>query len=199
MRWFNEQFGYEERLRERGTGTPSLALLDRLAETVAAGSDGVVFLPYMAGERSPIWDEKAKGVFYGLDYSRTRAHMLRAVMEGVAYSLRHNLDAARGAGAQVGVLRAMGGAANSQLWTQMKADVTGKPIEVPASDTASTLGAALLVGVGVGLYKDFDEAVNTTVRVKRRHEPDQTHRQAYDRGYETYIALYQALKDLMDR
>ena len=199
MRWFNEQFGYEEKLKESETGIPSMALLDQIAETVNAGSDWLVFLPYMAGERSPIWDEKAKGVFYGLDYSKTRAHMVRAVMEGVAYSLRHNLDAARSAGAEVGVMRAMGGAANSRFWTQLKADITGKPIEVPASDTASTLGAAILAGVGVGVYRDFDEAVNKTVAVKRRHEPDMAHREAYDRGYETYIALYQALKDLMNK
>ena len=153
MRWFNEQLGFEERLKEKKTGIPSLALLDELAKRVAAGSEGVVFLPYMAGERSPIWDAKAKGVFFGLDYAKTRAHMARAVMEGVAYSLRHNLEAAKSAGAEVGVMRAMGGSANSHFWTQIKADVTGKPIEVPASDTASTLGAAILAGVGAGYIK----------------------------------------------
>ena len=199
MRWFNEQLGFEERLKEKKTGIPSLALLDELAKRVGAGSEGVVFLPYMAGERSPIWDAKAKGVFFGLDYAKTRAHMARAVMEGVAYSLRHNLEAAKSAGAEVGVMRAMGGSANSHFWTQIKADVTGKPIEVPASDTASTLGAAILAGVGAGVYKDFDEAVNRTVAVKRRQEPDPENRGAYDRGYETYVALYRALKDLMDR
>ena len=148
MRWFHEQLGYEEKILAKEKGISSLALLDKLAETVSAGSDGVVFLPYMAGERSPIWDEKAKGVFYGLDYSKSKAHMTRAVMEGVVYSLRHNIEVAAGAGAAVGTMRAMGGAANSLFWTQMKADVTGKPIEVPASDTATTLGAAMLAGVG---------------------------------------------------
>jgi len=199
MRWFNEQFGCEERLREKETGCSSLALLDQLAEGVPAGSEGLVFLPYMAGERSPIWDEKAKGVFYGLDYAKTRAHMARAVMEGATYSLRHNLDAAWSAGAHVGAMRAMGGAANSRFWTQMKADVTGKPIEVPASDTASTLGAAILAGVGVGVYRDFDEAVDRTVEVKRRYEPNPAKKDAYDQGYKTYIALYQVLKELMHR
>ncbi len=199
MKWFNGQFGYEENLQAKEKGCTPLVLLDQLAETISPGSEGVVFLPYMAGERSPIWDEKAKGVFYGLDYSKTKAHMLRAVMEGAAYSLRHNLDTAKSAGAQVGMMRAMGGAANSRFWTQMKADITGKPIEVPASDTASTLGAAILAGVGVGIYRDFDEAVSMTVEVKRKHEPDQTKMGAYDKGYKTYIALYEALKDLMDR
>lgn len=199
VRWFNEQFGSEERQESDKSGVPALALLDRLAETVPAGSGGVIFLPYMAGERSPIWDEKAKGVFYGLDYSKSRAHMMRAVLEGVAYSLRHNIEVACSAGAQVGVMCAMGGAANSSLWTQIKADITGKPIEVPNSDMATTLGAAMLAGVGVGAYGSFDEAVDRTVKVKRRYEPDNACREEYDRGYETYLRLYTSLRELMDR
>lgn len=197
MRWFHEQFGFEERLKAGETGGSSMALLDELAKTVPAGSDGVVFLPYMAGERSPIWDEKAKGVFYGLDYSKTKAHLTRAVMEGAAYALLHNIEVAEGAGAAVGTMRAMGGAANSRFWTQMKADLTGRPIEVPGSDTATTLGAALLAGVGVGVYRDFAEAVSETVKVKRRHEPSEQNKNEYNRGYGTYLALYTALKDLM--
>lgn len=197
VRWFDEQFGFEERQKAKETGSSSLALLDRLAETAPAGCDGLLFLPYMAGERSPIWDEKAKGVFYGLDYSKTRAHMARAVMEGVAYSIRHNLEVAQCAGATVGTMRAMGGAANSHFWTQMKADITGKPIEVPASDTATTLGAALLAGVGVGAYRDFEDAVSQTVKVRRIHKPSGVHREIYERGYNTYINLYSSLKGLM--
>ena len=199
IRWFHEQFGSEERHLAKETGGSSLALLDKLAEAVPAGSDGVVFLPYMAGERSPIWDEKAKGVFYGLDYSKTKAHMTRAVMEGVAYSVRHNIEVAAGAGAAVGTMRAMGGAANSTFWTQLKADITGKPIEVPASDTATTLGAAILAGVGVGVYRDFTDAVAQTVKVRRRYEPSNANKQEYDNGYDTYLALYSALKNLMHR
>lgn len=199
LRWFHEHFGFEERQQAQSAGVSSFELLGRLAESAPAGSGGVVFLPYMAGERSPIWDEKAKGQFYGLDYSTTKAHMVRAVMEGVAYSLRHNLEVAEKTGASVGTLRAMGGAANSRIWTQIKADVTGKRIEVPASDTATTLGAALLAGVGVGVYGDFNEAVDATVQVVRKHEPNEAHKPDYDRGYETYLELYAALKHLMDR
>lgn len=197
MHWFHQHFGYEERQKAKETRSSSLALMDRLAETVPAGSDGLLFLPYMAGERSPIWDEKAKGVFYGLDYSKTKAHMTRAVMEGVVYSLLHNIEVAASAGAQVSTMRAMGGAANSVFWTQMKADITGKRIEVPASDTATTLGAALLAGVGVGAYSDFEEAVTQTVKVRRIHQPSDAHKEAYDIGYDTYLELYSSLKELM--
>ena len=91
----------------------------------------------------------------------------------------------------------MGGSANSLLWTQIKSDITGKPIVVPSSDTATTLGAVILAGVGIGMYKDFDEAVKLTVEDKRSHEPNDKNRKVYDRNYETYIELYKQLKDVM--
>ena len=171
--------------------------MDKAAEDVPPGSDGLVFLPYLAGERSPLWDSHAKGVYYGIDFSKTRAHFARACMEGVAYSLRHNLETAYQAGASVGTLRAMGGAANSRLWTQMKADVTGKPIQVPASDAATSLGAAILAGVGVGAYRDFDHAVSQTVRVTREHLPREEFQEAYEKGYRLYRQLYEDLKETM--
>ena len=118
-------------LRETMCPELSFAEMSALAETAEPGSGGVTFLPYMAGERSPIWDPKACGVFFGLNFGVTRGQMIRACMEGVAYSLRHNLETAAEAGARADVLRAMGGSANSRIWTQIKADVTGCGIEVP--------------------------------------------------------------------
>jgi xylulokinase len=197
MRWIEKEFADLEREEAKSLGKSSLALLDDAAAKVNPGSDGLIFLPYMAGERSPIWDVNAKGVYFGLDYSKTKAHLVRAAMEGVAYSLRHNLEVAKAAGAEVKVLRAMGGAANSILWTQIKADITGLPIVAVASDTATTLGAAILAGVGVGYYSDFDEAVKLTVRVKRQHEANSRNREIYDKGYKTYLKLYNNLKEIM--
>lgn len=197
MRWFEREFADYERMMKEETGVSSLNQLNEIAEKVSPGCDGLVFLPYMAGERSPIWNPYAKGVFYGLDFSKTKGHMVRACMEGVALSLRHNLEVAREAGAEAKVLRAMGGSANSLLWTQIKADITGKPIVVPASDTATTLGAAMLAGVGTGFYKDYEETVKLTVSETRRHEPNEANRAVYDRTYETYLRLYEALRPLM--
>lgn len=197
MRWIEKEFADLEREEAKSLGKSSLALLDDAAAGINPGSDGLIFLPYMAGERSPIWDVNAKGVYYGLDYSKTKAHLVRAAMEGVAYSLRHNLEVAKAAGAEVKLLRAMGGAANSILWTQIKADITGLPIVAVASDTATTLGAAILAGVGVGYYSDFDEAVELTVKVKRQHETNVQNRELYDKGYQTYIRLYNNLKEIM--
>lgn len=197
LKWFEQEFGAAERAAAAETGRSSFEELSDEAGRIAAGSDGLVFLPYMAGERSPIWDANAKGVFFGMDFSKTRSHFARAVMEGVAYSLRHNLETAAEAGADVDVMYAMGGAANSLVWTQIKADVTGKKIVVPSADTATALGAAILAGVGTGVYADFAQAVKATVRTRREHIPNGENKQAYDRGYETYRALYESLKTLM--
>ncbi|MCF0134478.1 MAG: xylulokinase [Blautia sp.] len=197
MRWFEREFAGYERLMQESTGESSLNQLNVIAREVPAGCEGVVFLPYMSGERSPIWNPHAKGVFYGLDFSKTKGHMVRACMEGVAMSLRHNLEIAEEAGAKVEVLRAMGGSANSLLWTQIKSDVTGKPIVVPSSDTATTLGAAILAGVGVGFYESYEEAVALTVKETRVHQPDDEMQAVYDKTYDTYRELYESLKGLM--
>ena len=197
MRWFEREFADYERMMKEQTGASSLDQLNKIAEKVAPGCEGMVFLQYMSGERSPIWNPYAKGVFYGLDFAKTKGHMVRACMEGVAFSLRHNLEVAREAGAEADVLRAMGGSANSLLWTQIKSDITGKTIIVPASDTATTLGAALLAGVGVGFYKDYEEAVSLTVKETRRHEPDPKNKAVYDKTFETYIELYKSLAHIM--
>lgn len=183
----------------RGVFSPecSFAEMSELAKTVAPGSDGVVFLPYMAGERSPIWNPDATGVFFGLNYAKTRAHIIRAVMEGVAYALRHNLETADSAGAKIGTLRAMGGSANSRVWTQIKSDVTGHAVEVPASDTATTLGAAIIAGVGVGVFPGFEAAANACVLVNRTHTPDKSTSDVYAKGYDTYRKLYQNLAPMM--
>lgn len=184
MKWFQQELG-----RDKG-----MAALDEEAAQVAPGAEGTVYLPYMAGERSPIWNPDAKGVFYGLDFSKTRGHMVRAVLEGVAFSLEHNLRTAREVGVEVDTLRCMGGAANSRIWTQIKADVTGKSIEVPESDHATTLGAVILAGVGVGIYPDFAQATADMVAVKRTHEPNEANHQLYQACMNRYLDLYQALK-----
>lgn len=197
MRWLEQEFGGYERLIGEKLGKGPLELFDDLAQNVAPGSEGVVFLPYMSGERSPIWDPDAKGVYYGLSFSKTKGHFIRAAMEGVAFSLKHNLDAAEEAGAYVSELRAMGGSANSLLWTQIKADVTGKRIAVPSSDTATTLGAVILAGVGIGMYRDFEEAVARTVAAKRHHKPNPDYAAVYEGNYQVYLQLYENLKGIM--
>ena len=197
LRWMRDEFFAQEALLAKEQHGSVYHQMDRAAEGIAAGCDGLVFLPYMAGERSPIWDPDARGVFFGLDYAKTRAHMIRAGMEGTAFALRHNCETAEAAGAAINDLHAMGGAANSEIWTQIKADVTGYTIHVPSSDTATALGAALLAGVGTGVYDGFEQAVGKTVRIQRTHIPNSDAGKAYDKNYRIYRKLYEQLKDLM--
>lgn len=199
MRWFENEFADHERHIEKETGVSSLTQLNEYAKKVPAGSEGMVFLPYMSGERSPIWNPYAKGVYYGLDFAKTKGHFVRATMEGVAYALRHNLETAKAAGADVTELLAVGGAANSILWTQIKADVTGKRIKVPASDTATTLGAAILAGVGTHIYADCEQGARQTIQVMRIHEPDKSKQKLYDTMYQLYLEIYDHMKDTMKR
>ncbi len=199
MRWLEREFGDYERSVAAQKGRTSLHQYNEEAEQVLPGSDGLVFLPYMAGERSPIWDPNAKGVFYGLDFGKTKGHVIRSCMEGVAYSLKHNLDVAESVGASVKELLSVGGSANSALWMQIKSDITGKPLAVVFSDMSTTLGAALLAGVGIGMYKDFEEAVSQTVKITRRYEPNMENREIYQKNYDIYIDLYENLKELMKK
>ena len=165
------------------------------AEKADVGSDGLVFLPYMAGERSPLWDPNAKGIFFGLSYEKTRAHLIRAIMEGCAFALHHNLQIAKLQGVRVDTLISVGGAARSKLWTQIKADVTGKPIMVPYYIDSAPLGAAILAGVGTGVYSDFKEAVESTVKIKECIEPRDKYHSLYQKLFEIYQNLYLKLRE----
>ena len=195
LKWFNEQLGTYEQLKGEERGLSPYEIMSEEAQSIGPGSDGLIFLPYMAGERSPIWDSKARGVFFGLSYDKTRAHMIRSIMEGVGFSLLHNLETAEEVGARVEVLNSVGGAANSHVWTQIKADITGKIIQVPFSDHATSLGAAILAGVGAGVYSSFEQAVSKTVRIQRVHHPDDKNNKIYRDYYRLYLDLYERLKD----
>jgi xylulokinase len=198
LKWFNQELGYYEQQLGRDTNKSSFEIMSEEAAGVRPGGDGLVFLPYMAGERSPLWNSKARGVLFGLSFDKTRAHLIRAIMEGVGFSLQHNLQTAEAVNAFVNELISVGGAANSRIWTQIKADITGKPIHVPFSDHATTLGAALLAGVGAGVYPDFDAAVRQTVRIQRTHFPDPANHTTYQKYYSLYLELYQKLRESYD-
>jgi xylulokinase len=174
-------------------------LLEEAAERVPAGADGVLFLPYLMGERSPVWDAKASGAFVGLSLAHTRAHLYRAVLEGVAFALRHNIEAGRrGAAALDDRLIVVGGAAHSALWMQIIADMTGFPVWTIEQDVEAAMGAALLAGVGAGLVSD-DDAQGGWVTLVERARPDAERANTYDARFSLYTALYPALKPIMHR
>lgn len=195
LKWFNEQLGAYENMKAKESGTSPFEIMSEEASEIPPGSGGLIYLPYMAGERSPIWDSNARGVFFGLSYDKNRSHMIRAMMEGVGYSLMHNLLTAGEAGACADELISVGGSSNSRVWTQIKSDITNKTIHVPFSDYATPLGAAILAGVGIGVYKSFEDAVPRTVRIQRTHTPNMENHMRYNKFYELYIELYEKLKD----
>ena len=197
--WFREQFCGPELARERAGEGRAAALLDEAAAQVPPGSDGLVFLPYLAGERSPIWDGRASGAFVGLSLFHTRAHLYRAVLEGVAYALRHNMEAGRmSVPALDDTLIVVGGAARSDLWMQIVADITGFPVRTIAQEVEAALGAALLAALGAGLATPA-QAEAGWVTLRERALPEAQVAQAYDQGFMVFKDLYPALKPSMHR
>lgn len=180
-------------------GEPGLTYqaVDAEAAAAAVGSGGLWFLPYLAGERGPIWDPGAKGVLFGLKLSTRRGDIWRAVMEGVAFSLLDNMAVAEDVGAVVSRIVSVGGAAASSVWTQIKADVLGREIGVCAMNEASTLGAAVLAGVGTGVFGSFDEVRPALGQVQRTYLPDVENTRSYQRAFGVYRQLYEHLAEVM--
>ncbi len=173
---------------------------DRLIEEAAAtppGADGVVFLPYLAGERSPIWDPEASGVFAGLTLAHGRGHLTRAILEASALAIRHVAAPMLAAGVTVTAMRACGGPARSATWNQIKADITGFPVLVPAVLETAVLGSAILGAVAVGVGSDLPAAIAAMTRIDHRIEPRPEHAATYDRLYAAYTALYPAVAPVM--
>ena len=160
------------------------------------GAEGLTFLPYLAGERTPHADPGARGAFAGLSLRHDRGALARAVLEGVAYGLRDSLDLLRGLGVEAEVGRVSGGGARSELWLRIVASALGIPLERTVSEEGSAYGAALLGGVAAGVFGDVHEAVAACVRVRDTVEPEPGWREAYEEGHRRYRALYPALRPL---
>ena len=169
------------------------------ASGVQAGSEGLVFLPYLSGERTPYLDPKARGAFFGLTARHGVEHMTRAVMEGVIFSLRDSLQIMRGLGVPVEDVRATGGGARSVLWRQLQADIYSTPIRRTVADEGPAYGAALLAGVASGTYADVDEAVSVVKLREEITEPDSDRAKIYEEHYEVYRSLYPATSFAMSR
>jgi xylulokinase len=166
------------------------------AERWPPGAEGLAFLPYLQGERTPHADPHARGAFTGLSLRHDRGALVRAVLEGVAYGLRDSLEPLRGLGVDVRVGRVSGGGARSDLWLRIVASVLDLPLERPVPEEGSAYGAALLAGVRAGVFDDVHEAVETCVKTRGRIEPEPTWHGAYQAGYARFRALYPALRPL---
>ena len=164
------------------------------AEDVPPGSDGLYFLPYLTGERTPHNDSAARGVFFGLHLGHTRAHMVRAVMEGVCFALRDSLELMRPFAEEIGQIRAIGGGARSRLWRQMQADVFGASVAGMGDGGGPAYGAAALAAVGAGMFDSVAETIDAWVSTKTVSDPNPAGARVYDELYEEWRELYPSLK-----
>ena len=169
------------------------------ASDIPPGSEGLVFLPYLSGERTPHLDPKARGAFFGLTARHGVAHMTRAVMEGVIFSLRDSLEIMRDLDVPIEDMRATGGGARSELWRQLQADIYGTPIRRTVADEGPAYGAALLAGVASGTYADVNEATSVVRLREEITEPDSEISKTYEEYYEVYRSLYPATRSAMSR
>ena len=186
LKWFRANFGggksYEELFAE--------------AEKVPSGADGAIWLPYLMGERSPHLDPNARAAFVGLTASHTFAHLTRAVLEGVAFSLRDSLEIFKDLGANIDTRRLGGRGASSRLWCQIQADVYGQQVEVLEADEGAAFGAAILAGVAIGVWDTVDEACEKTMRVAESFDPIPENVEILNSQFERYRQLYPTLRSV---
>ncbi|NOZ22381.1 MAG: xylulokinase, partial [Planctomycetes bacterium] len=176
-------------------GMPYPELSEEAAE-IPPGSDGLIFLPYLVGERTPHMDPKAAGCFVGLTLRHGRAHMARAIMEGVAFAMRDSLEIFRELGVTYHKAIASGGGARSPVWRQIQADVFGVDMVTVEVEEQAGVGAALLAGVGVGVFKNVAEACAGAISYGEGASPIAENQGLYDEKYHIFRSLYPSLKDV---
>jgi xylulokinase len=191
LQWFVERL-----CGEIGSGKKSpYEVLQAEAKRVPAGAEGLFFLPYLSGERTPHADPDARGCFVGLTLKHTRGHLARAIMEGVAYAMRDSLAIIRQLKVPVRQIRASGGGSRMPLWRQIQADVFGQKVVTINAEQGPAYGVALLAAVGAGAFKDVAEACSATIRVVDETPLNRAARKAYDAGFCVYQDLYRSLKN----
>lgn len=170
-------------------------LLNQLADEVEPGSEGLIFLPYLYGERTPHADASARGVFFGISGKHKQGHFIRSVMEGVTFGLRDSLELIKEQGVEINEIRAIGGGAKSKIWQQILADIFGQEISLLNVEEGPAFGAALIASVGVGAYDSFAEAESKMIKVVKKIAPEEEDIDRYNRLYRLYRGLYTSLKD----
>ena len=169
--------------------------LNKEAAAVPAGSEGLTFLPYLYGERTPHADADARGVFFGISGKHKRGHFIRSVMEGVSFALRDSLELIKARGVKVNEIRLIGGGAKSELWQQITADIFGETISLLNIEQGPAFGAAIIAGVGAGVFSDFESIVEELVDVVKTVNPIEDNVEKYNKNYEIYQNLYGDLKE----
>jgi xylulokinase len=198
LRWFRDTFGTADSAGDLAhNGCDPYDRLCQEAATAPSGSKGVLWAPYLMGERTPHLDPDARAALVGLAASHTRAHVIRAILEGVAFSLRDSFEVFREMGVPLESVRLGGGGARSPLWRQIQADIYGRSVALLEAEEGAAFGAALLAGVGAGIWPSVDAACARAVRVASETQPDSASADLLNRQYAAYRALYPALKAIV--
>lgn len=199
LQWLRDSLAESEVAVGRNTGTSAYELLDRQAARVSAGSDGLIVLPHLQGAMAPDLNPLARGAIIGLDLHHGKPHLVRAILEAVAFVIRHNIEVLEDLDVSVRSIRALGGGARSAVWKQTEADVTRRPVATTTQSDAATLGAAILAGIAAGYYANAMEAASQMVQICRTFEPDPRNFDVYDEAYSTYRQVYDALCPVFPR
>lgn len=194
LKWFRDNFCNAEKETAALMGLDEYYLMDKEAETVPVGANRLLYLPYLMGERTPHLDPDARGTFFGLSAMHTKKDMLRAVLEGVSYSLRDCVEVFREMNINVSDMMACGGGGTSPLWRSMLADLYNCPVKTVASKEGPALGVALLATVGAGIYSSVPEACKAVIKTDKTQEPIENNVPEYEKYYQLYREIYPALK-----
>lgn len=194
LRWYRDTFADTEVAVAKNIDGDPYDLIAEEADNVAPGCEGLVFLPYLTGERTPHADPYARGAFFGITLRHGKPHFARAVMEGVAYAMKDSFEILKEMKVPITQVRATGGGAKSAVWRQMQADVTGLEHVTINTGEGPALGVALLAGVGTGIYSSVKDACHSTIRVELSTDPTPENTSVYDRYYPVYKSLYHSLK-----
>lgn len=195
LRWFRDRFGTQGKDLNKNDRDP-YELLCEEAAAAPPGSDGVLWAPYLMGERTPHSDPNARAALVGLSAMHTRAHVIRAILEGVAFSLRDSFTIFRELKLPIDRICLGGGGARSTLWRQIQADVYGHTVEVVQAEEGAAYGGAILAGVGAGNWRSVDEACDALVRTAQEIQPDPQRSAILDQAYRTYRKIYPALHEI---
>ncbi len=199
LRWFRDSFCMNEMSTQELSGIDAYDLLNKEAEQVAPGSDGLLMLPHLQGSMAPDVNLNAKGVFYGMTLLHKKPHFIRAIMESLGFLIKRNMEAISAMGLDIHEIRTMGGGSKSDIWNQIKADITGKTLQVTnSSQDTACLGAAILAGSAVGIFSSVENAVGSMIKIRKTYEPNTEVEDLYNRQYKKFRLLYKSLEELYD-
>jgi xylulokinase len=196
LRWFRDTLGQEERRQAQATG---LDAYDLLLQDASPQPTSLLLLPHFAGSGTPTFDTASKGAILGLTLTTDKTDLAKAVLEGLTFELRLNLDLLQEGGVRIDELRAIGGGARSDLWLQLKADITGLPVVAPRITEAAGWGAALLAGMGAGHFTSVAQVAEERLHLERRFEPDTARAACYEERYALYREVYPAVRGILHR